>query len=822
MINIRYLEEDSSVTVLERHRELVGYEVYVVEQWATSRAHPTFVITTYTGDPTHKAWVGVLSVPTDEASWSQRLRVYFKALNQYHARRKETPLGILMITNLSGFPSSLTVIPVPDGDLRKHRVDYFVNENLKRMGCSGRVGLSLSQPNAATCAKFHQLYRTSDKNPLYSSVTELVKLCQAALHLFDKLEIDYADGLLCDITEKAINDWWITIGAEFYNIEPHDGILGPTTVVSLLGLLMGARNRLHAINISTPKDPFDIQGMKRAIASFQKSQRLNKNRRLDRQTLDRLHRASAKHASSEGWSVPRAVKSTVAELSGKGGEMLADVVGRARDKAGIADIETSDMERFYQLVYGERCKWLWYGKPLKTLSIENDVASAPENRLELKPDENGGFTWTGRNHRLEKQDSLPPGRGGSEEYDPDHINHMASKVVDDDPSKDEHVPYRSIVKRATGLIMGRRGHRSNVSKDESPTSPSYGEFDEDGKRPSLWRSHTSPPVSPTSPRAEDHSLIQALEMQRSGRPASYIDPTRLGPTNNTLVQTPGESQQGFIPLGRQSLDNEDQDKDGSSSRQQLERHNTASTYLTTATEERYQSEPEPSIAGSTYHGIDLHEILPEPPTFAQAIGPLLRRTNSYNTFVHHRISKSRADDFYPRHLSFSLAEDSTTEKEEPFTAKAPERNAPLDEQFSFEAILSSDLKTMRQEIASLDQKDATWTRSQLFALRSLLDQADRDTRTIEQFCYPPLYQLQDLKDASAALLRDEKDALTEAGKELETIAARMEYEVGAMRGKIEDVEVGVQDFERAVGAVEDRVKELEEGEDKGGKLCIIM
>nr|OQO28176.1 hypothetical protein B0A51_04596 [Rachicladosporium sp. CCFEE 5018] len=357
-VAFRYLEEDPSTTVLERRRELEGYESYIVEQWTTSRTHPTFVITTFTGDASHKIVVGVLSVPTEESAWSPRLRVYFKALNQYHARRRETPLGILMVTNLSAFPSSLSVIPVPDGDLKKHRFDFFVNENLKRLGCSGRMGLTLAVPASATAAKFHQLYRTSDKNDIYKSVIELVKLCQSALMLFNKLDVDYADGLLCDVTERAINDWWVEMGSDYYSIEPHDGILGPTTVAALLGLLMGARNRLHSVGAPVSKDAFDVDAMKRGISAFQKQQRITRSRRLDRDTLSRLHRASAKAASSESWGVPKVVKSTMAELSGKGGEMVMDAVGR-RDKAGLAEIETSDLERFVQLIYGEHCKWLW-------------------------------------------------------------------------------------------------------------------------------------------------------------------------------------------------------------------------------------------------------------------------------------------------------------------------------------------------------------------------------------------------------------------------------------------------------------------------------
>lgn len=144
-VAFRYLEEDSATVVVERRGRLKGYELYIVEQWACSRVHPTFVITTYTGDPNHSVLVGVLGVPADEESWSPRLRVYFKAIAQFHARPKETPLGMLMVTNLSSFPSALTVIPVPDGDVRKHREDFLVNESLKRLGCSGRSGKHLKR-----------------------------------------------------------------------------------------------------------------------------------------------------------------------------------------------------------------------------------------------------------------------------------------------------------------------------------------------------------------------------------------------------------------------------------------------------------------------------------------------------------------------------------------------------------------------------------------------------------------------------------------------------------------------------------------------------
>ena len=90
-VALRYLEEHPSTDVLQRRTLLRGYEIYIVEQWACSRIHPTFIISTYTGDPSHTVMVGVLSVPTDESTWSPRLRMYFDAVKQYHGRKKETP-----------------------------------------------------------------------------------------------------------------------------------------------------------------------------------------------------------------------------------------------------------------------------------------------------------------------------------------------------------------------------------------------------------------------------------------------------------------------------------------------------------------------------------------------------------------------------------------------------------------------------------------------------------------------------------------------------------------------------------------------------------
>ena len=830
-IAFRYLEGDPSTTVLERRRELRGFECYIIEQWTTSRTHPTFVMTTFTGDEAHTIWVDVLSVPTDEDSWSPRLRVYFKALNQYHARRRDTPLGILMVTNLSGFPSSLTVIPVPHGDLRKHRIDFFVNENLKRLGCSGRVGLTLAAPLAATAAKFHQLYRTSDKNDINRAVIELVKICQSALMLFAKLEIDFADGLLCDVTERAINDWWIEMGSAHYNIEPHDGILGPTTVAGLLGLLMGARSRLHSIGAPVAKDAFDVEAMKRGISSFQKTQRMNRTRRLDRRTLDRLHKTTQKSADHEGWTMPRAVKSTVAELSGKGGEMIE----RRRDRGGIAEIETCDIERFAQLVYGDKCKWLWLGKSTKKMTkpsmairTDSEEKAATGKGLVFRPDEHGGFTWTARKSTVDGMPNAPYTYEDAGATTPDAVDEETADETDAGQSKAKS---NMILRTATGLksqansglgkfkgavgLKTHHGQQKQGSYDESPTTPLDPNAPKPSRRPNFLRTQTTSPVSsPTSPRSQnyDNQLDAAIASQHK-RNATDPEHARqpfdssapfTGAKRAASEEIPGASAENGIDYGKSAdladpVDDEEHDKASG--------NNTAT----------------PSIAGTLYN--DLDDVLSPAPETEHDVSLLLRRTLSTSRFVELTLEQ-RSDDAYPRHLSFSLAEDTvlTFESLAPSEGGEGHRYKDLAAQLTAEQLKAGYSTTLRLALSHLSTSTGPWTQSQMHTLTGLLEQADSDQAALEDLHAPYMENVHTLQAHAESVLRQEREGLEEGGKEIETLAAKLEYEIAGLKGKLEDVEVGVLDFRKGVGRVEERVRELErdEGKAAGWWGCSVM
>lgn len=810
----RYLEEDPSTMVLERRRQLKGYELYIVEQWACSRIHPTFVITTYTGLEQNSVVVGVLSVPTNEDAWSPRLRVYLKAITKYHARKRETPLGTLMVTNLSGFPSALTVIAVPDGDLRKHREDFIVNENMKRMGCSGRAGLNLSPPIGATQAKFMQLYHTSDRIPLYNAVIELVKLCQVALLLFGKLAPEYADGLLCDITEQAINDWWTEVGTEYFNIDPSDGILGPTTVAALLGILMGARNRLNAAGAPVAKDVFDIVNTKRGIAHFQRSQKMERTRRFDRQTLEKLHRVTAKAASGKGWMVPRAVKSTAAELSGKGGELV-----HGRERAGIAEIETLDIETFVQMGSGERFKWLWYGKPRK--NNESDVFSnlgGDEGMILNDNEQDGG----------KKRDSV------DDDTSLRHIlsdriylsSSLGSHTSIDHPEKDQGLRkavFKNVTGKATdarsGLgrirdavgMKGLRGHYHKYSKDVD-------DGDSFKEKP---RTSIEEPIQPElkgqaslHPIAQPDSGEQSLEgSQQSSRRGSGFreEKTRPGGTGSKDdfkdVIYSGEFDKSASSLESPFVNHGPTDRSDYMSAME----NASGIRSRTEGREPFDDSRKGSLTFEDTAAIKKMQDFKG----QYHPAPLLRTTRSLPKLSAN--TPKYWDRRWPRQLSFTAMvdvlaagvdsgmteQDSNTARENAYTA------------LSLEKSLAVQGRVMRQRLEDCEKQVASWVEQKVDHIETYERQTASDQARLNLIHHQKFDDYNVLHDGSDDLLSEERSNLTEAVKDLENLAAKLEYEISTLESKVEEVENGVADFERQVLQIEARAEELDEsGEAK--------
>ena len=797
----RYLEEDPSTAVLERRRRLQGYELYYVEQWICSRVHPTFIIATYTGFEQHSVMVGVLSVPVDETQWSSRLRVYFKALKQFHAREKDTPLGTLMITNLSSFPSALTVILVPDGDARAHREDFFINEDLKRMGCAGRAGMNLAPPVAATQAKFMQLYHTSERVPLRNAVLELVKLCQVALVLFGKIAPEYCDGLLCDVTERAVNDWWNDIGGLFFNTDPSDGILGPTTVAGILGVLMGARNRLHTLGAPVAKDVFDLVATKRGIAYFQKHHKLEKTRRLDHRTLEKLHRASARIANGEGWTVHRAVKSTVAELSGRGGEMVRDMVGR--EKIGIADIETLDIETFVTLLTGERSRWLWHGKPRKDLQNDayNNISNDQEKHF-AQTDE-GDFLWTSpkrdsvvndqRLFGLPTRISSHPMRGSQSELESLDTKESGR---------------RKMLGRVTGRVKGVvafRGHQQKSSMDDNKTldndSLQLGSNRNSFDRDSEAVTPTSSTFGPGSFKSSSHSRRASAIPEQVRIQRKRFQDLKLGKNvkidSDDLGSSDGDGTRSASNKGFSGAVSEDE----ASNSPKLDGPFSPLKGHMSATSHRFNRRSDAPL--SLQRRSSTSDI----------------NTNEFKEDHIHRL---------PRHLSFEVACKALTYANTPPDVEIGEflqdehialnTGDAIDSgnQIQQPRLAISEARSLASHLTHLQTHSLPHLQSLVKDLSALEHQSSEQQESVDALYAQCLSSHNDLHNASNDLIDNEKSHLLDALKEMDTLGAKLDYEIKGLESKVEDMENGLSEMERLVRGLEGRVREVVVDEEGGG------
>ncbi|KAK7460115.1 hypothetical protein Landi51_00364 [Colletotrichum acutatum] len=792
-VAFRYLESDPAVTVLERRGILQGYELYLVEQWACSRKSPTLVIVTYTGDPKHQVVVGLLAVPADETVWSDRLRFYFKAIHQYHARPKETPLGDVMVTNLSSFPSALTVIPVPEGDIRTHRQAFIVNENLKRLGCSGRSGMNLSDPTPATQAKFYQLYRTSEKVPFTQSAVELVKLCQVSLFMFGKLDMEYIDGLLCDKTEESIGNWWTEIGAECYNVEPTDGILGPTTTAALLGLLMGARNRLHYYGAPVSKDVFDIESTKRGIGYFQKAYKLERTRRLDRPTILKLHSVTAKAAAGEGWGVQKAVKSTVAEIGGKRGELVIGMVG-GKDKAGIADIETVDIDKFIALAYGERAKWLWYGKPRRAVpelqEKPTDVAQPLFGKDEVAPPSSKRTQSLPLEEELQRQKEESPGVYSTP------APASAVSVVEGSGEKDalRKTVFKSVAGRVSdaksglGRIKdvvgtGLRGHASRPSRDD---------FGENGY-------NSAPGISALAQSSATLSspVMVGRAFTWKNKPEEYLNAFKK---EAEAAQDLRESSQELekVPMIAKPTR---EGSDPSSTHVEAEKFSTPPNGPVKDEPDRIQT----SVAGSVVDEADLQGPFEAERTSNTAVSFLQRRHSVAVSRLRYKHPLNEAR--WPRRLSFGDAEEAVLRWEE-ITELYDDKHFSTADALQQQASLAEFARSLYDSIATIKREVNPWVESKVKAVDALDEHYGREQEDLQNLYYQLSEAYHRVKQSSTELIAEERAHITEAIKEVEVLVARLEYEINGLVSKVDDVEDGVRLFERQVEDVEKRAEEL--------------
>ena len=343
---VKYFQKEfvaSNEFYLMEESEVTGFEIYLVEQWVNDR-NISSIVTAFTGNEASKISVMRFTIIKKPAKYYPlRFQEYLNELIQNHSRMKKmekdrpknlhsransagemltlsklsttqtSPVPrpapkrenntvdytneVCFVSNLTSLPSALNLIPIPSGDVRKVEIPFMVNSNLKKLQCTGRsVSMITSKISDASEDKFRQMYKIyNTKVPILFAAKELVNIVQTCLFYFDLLDARYCDGLLCAKTEEAIMNWWNLIGLPHFNVKPNpvNGILPSRTVAAVVSLILSARMRMVLVGGSdVPKDPFDFENFMLAIGQFQRQFKLDKTRKLDMETLNKMFTAT--------------------------------------------------------------------------------------------------------------------------------------------------------------------------------------------------------------------------------------------------------------------------------------------------------------------------------------------------------------------------------------------------------------------------------------------------------------------------------------------------------------------------------------------------
>lgn len=376
--------------------EALGFEIYLVDQWIRGRKIGG-VISAYTGNAEARVKVikfTILRKPLKQ--YPARFQEYLNEMMMNHATFKkmelETNLSsqdetivneFLLVTSLEALPSNLNLIPVTEGDTRLVEERFVLNSNLKKLNCGGRsLSLAAQKVSSASEDKFRQMYKLLDENvPMKFAIRQLVNLIQTCLFYFDFLDARYCDGLLCQKTEDAINNWWSLIGLPHFNVKPNpkSGILPSKSVAAILSLTLSVRLRLHLYGgCDVPKDVFDFENFMLSIGQFQKQVKIEKKRKLDLLTLLRLFNFTSQKYPSDS------TKHT-GDLSGDEHEDFYDpYVGTyGPNKSSSRFSQNSKENSLYKR------NRLYYSKELKKLT--NVVKNTVQDHIIVREDDDNFF-----------------------------------------------------------------------------------------------------------------------------------------------------------------------------------------------------------------------------------------------------------------------------------------------------------------------------------------------------------------------------------------------------------------------------------------------
>ena len=169
----------------------------------------------------------------------------------------------------------------------------------------------------------------------------------------------------------------------------------------------------------------------------------------------------------------------------------------------------------------------------------------------------------------------------------------------------------------------------------------------------------------------------------------------------------------------------------------------------------------------------------------------------------------------PRSVSFGVAElvlDHTHDRWQQGVHVSNSMNHEWE--WSVENHASIRIKQMIARLQGLENVDMPSARSRLAELERSEAQTRHNFSMLNETFYKRSEEYEALRQDTIDLVGEQRALLDDALKDLEVLGAKLEYELNSLLSKVEDVEDGVNEFERQVQYLDERIADLEEEESR--------
>jgi len=163
----------------------------------------------------------------------------------------------------------------------------------------------------------------------------------------------------------------------------------------------------------------------------------------------------------------------------------------------------------------------------------------------------------------------------------------------------------------------------------------------------------------------------------------------------------------------------------------------------------------------------------------------------------------------PRRMSFSEAEEAILGWDDVIALGQKSQDVPGNSLDLFAADSQAEhARSLYGRLSSLQADLVPWVSARVCEVGALNGTFGSQQAELHDLYSAVSEAYQRLVQQSGELVSEERSRLQDAFKEVEVLMAKLEYEIGALVGRVEDVEDGVEQFERQVRDVERRADEL--------------